>query len=190
MREVYTVDMKSRKKSRIIDSYIKPKTVKKFVKFPYKRVRIDWIDIITEGGAPVYITNKANLYLGKIPYMKGDFEAAEDFLISAANSAKDSSGAEAQYLLASISYKQQKYKQSLETLFELTDKFKMFDRWVLRSLLLVADNYLALEEVFQAKTTLNSIVSKSKDEEMVRLASAKLDEIIAKESQGVNPESK
>ena len=147
-------------------------------------------DIITEGGAPVYITNKANLYLGKIPYMKGDFEAAEDFLISAANSAKDSSGAEAQYLLASISYKQQKYKQSLETLFELTDKFKMFDRWVLRSLLLVADNYLALEEVFQAKTTLNSIVSKSKDEEMVRLASAKLDEIIAKESQGVNPESK
>ena len=42
--------MKSRKKSRIIDSYIKSKTVKKFVKFPYKRVRIDWIDIITEGG--------------------------------------------------------------------------------------------------------------------------------------------
>ena len=47
---MYTLDMKSRKKSRIIDSYIKPKTVKKFVKFPYKRVRIDWIDIITEGG--------------------------------------------------------------------------------------------------------------------------------------------
>ena len=42
--------MKSRKKSRRIDSYEKPKTVKKFVKFPYKRVRIDWIDIITEGG--------------------------------------------------------------------------------------------------------------------------------------------
>ena len=39
--------MKSRKKSRIIDSYMKPKTVKKFVKFPYKRVRIDWIDIMT-----------------------------------------------------------------------------------------------------------------------------------------------
>ena len=42
--------MKSRKKSRRIDSYEKPKTVKKFVRFPYKRVRIDWIDIITEGG--------------------------------------------------------------------------------------------------------------------------------------------
>ena len=42
--------MKSRKKSRVIDSYTKPKTVKQQVKFPYKRVRIDWIDIITEGG--------------------------------------------------------------------------------------------------------------------------------------------
>ena len=42
--------MKSRKKSRRIDSYAKPKTVKQSVKFPYKRVRIDWIDIITEGG--------------------------------------------------------------------------------------------------------------------------------------------
>ena len=42
--------MKSRKKSRRIDSYEKPKTVKQQVPFPYKRVRIDWIDIITEGG--------------------------------------------------------------------------------------------------------------------------------------------
>ena len=42
--------MRSRKKSRRIDSYNKPKLVKQAVKFPYKRVRIDWIDIITEGG--------------------------------------------------------------------------------------------------------------------------------------------
>ena len=40
----------ARKKSRHINSYSKPKIVKQEVKFPYKRVRIDWIDIITEGG--------------------------------------------------------------------------------------------------------------------------------------------
>jgi len=38
------------KKSRSIYTYTKPKLVKQQVKFPYKRVRIDWIDIITEGG--------------------------------------------------------------------------------------------------------------------------------------------
>ena len=42
--------MKSKNKSRRINSYVKPKTVKENVVFPYKRVRIDWIDIITEGG--------------------------------------------------------------------------------------------------------------------------------------------
>ena len=42
--------MKSKKKSRRINSYTKPKTIKQQIAFPYKRVRIDWIDIITEGG--------------------------------------------------------------------------------------------------------------------------------------------
>ena len=37
-------------KSRRINSYNKPKLVKQAVKFPYKRVRIDWIDISTDGG--------------------------------------------------------------------------------------------------------------------------------------------
>ena len=41
--------MKSKNKSRRINSYTKAKTIKQSVKFPYKRVRIDWIDIITEG---------------------------------------------------------------------------------------------------------------------------------------------
>ena len=40
----------AKKKSRSINSYEKPKTVKVAAPFPYKRVRIDWIDIITEGG--------------------------------------------------------------------------------------------------------------------------------------------
>ena len=41
---------KPKKKSRQLNTYAKPKLVKQQVKFPYKRVRIDWIDIITEGG--------------------------------------------------------------------------------------------------------------------------------------------
>ena len=40
----------AKKKSRSIYNYEKPKTVKVAAPFPYKRVRIDWIDIITEGG--------------------------------------------------------------------------------------------------------------------------------------------
>ena len=42
--------MRKRKKSRRVDTYVKPTTIKQSVKFPYQRYRIDWIDIITEGG--------------------------------------------------------------------------------------------------------------------------------------------
>jgi hypothetical protein len=38
------------RKSRRVNTYIKPKTIRQEVKFPYSRYRIDWIDIITEGG--------------------------------------------------------------------------------------------------------------------------------------------
>ena len=56
--------MKSKRKSRRINSYTKPKTVKQSVKFPFKRVRIDWIDIITEGGwgSETEFKNKTGLY--------------------------------------------------------------------------------------------------------------------------------
>ena len=38
------------RKSRRVNTYIKPKTIRQEVKCPYSRYRIDWIDIITEGG--------------------------------------------------------------------------------------------------------------------------------------------
>lgn len=42
--------MPKRNKSRRVDTYVKPTTIKQSVKFPYQKYRIDWIDIITEGG--------------------------------------------------------------------------------------------------------------------------------------------
>jgi len=39
-----------KKKSRQLNTYAKPKLVKKQVKFPYSRYKIDWCDIVTEGG--------------------------------------------------------------------------------------------------------------------------------------------
>ena len=41
---------KPKKKSRQLNTYAKPKLVKQQVKFPYSRYKIDWCDIVTEGG--------------------------------------------------------------------------------------------------------------------------------------------
>jgi hypothetical protein len=53
---------------------------------------------------------------------------------------------------------------------------------VLRSFLLIADNYKALGELFQAKTTLNSIIQHSKNQFYVKQASDKLDLILQEEN--------
>jgi predicted metal-dependent peptidase len=50
------------KKSRKINTYVKPKVVKEEIKFPYKRVRIDWIDILLKA-AGVLSTEFKNMKL-------------------------------------------------------------------------------------------------------------------------------
>ena len=48
---IYKAFMPNRKnKSRVLNTYAKPKLIKQQVKFPYSRYKIDWCDIITEGG--------------------------------------------------------------------------------------------------------------------------------------------
>jgi TolA-binding protein len=137
--------------------------------------------IVTQGNPTVDAANKANLYLGKSAYAKGELDAAVDFFLNTLNSAKDENGAEAQFLIGEIQYKQKKYKQSLESLYNLNKTFAIYPGWIDRSFLLIADNFIAMNEIFQAKATLNSIIEKSKDKDTVEKARQKLTELEGKE---------
>jgi TolA-binding protein len=118
--------------------------------------------------------NLAQLYKAKILYRQGRFENALAALQNLANSALDETGAEAQYLIGEIYFQQKNHKKSLDILFELNKKFSQFEKWRGRGFLLIADNYIALGENFQAKATLQSIIDKSPDQEVVNLARQKL----------------
>ncbi|MDX2305990.1 MAG: tetratricopeptide repeat protein [Microscillaceae bacterium] len=118
--------------------------------------------------------NTALLYKGKIAYDNQQWNAALQTFQRLARESSDETGAEAQYLIADIYYKQKLHTQSLETLFELNKKFANYEKWRGRAFLLIADNYLATGETFQAKATLQSIIDKSPDQEVVRIARQKL----------------
>lgn len=121
--------------------------------------------------------NKATLYLGKVAYMAGDKEKAIDYFISTINLAKDANAAEAKYMIALILFEQGKYKQSLETLYELNNSFYTYSDWLSKSFLLIADNFIATDELFQAKATLQSIIEKSTHEPSIKQAKEKLEQI-------------
>jgi TolA-binding protein len=118
--------------------------------------------------------NTALLYKAKVSYRQARYEIALPALQNLANTVSDESGAEAQYLVGDIYFKQKNYKKSLETLFELNKKFTQYEKWRGRGFLLIADNYLAQGETFQAKATLQSLIDKSPDAEVVNLAKQKL----------------
>ena len=130
--------------------------------------------ILEREGIPADIENKAALYKGKLEMAKGNFEAATDQFVTTLNGAKDVNGAEAQYLLAEILHKQAKYRESLEKCFELNKTFAAYSKWYDKSFLLIADNYIALKEDYQAVYTLEKIIDKSPNAATVEAARAKL----------------
>ena len=137
--------------------------------------------ILENGNASIDAENKALLYQGKIAYTQEKYDQAVDFFLNAINNAKDENAAEAMYLMANIQNKKQQYKSSNETLFELNNTFPTNSSWLGKSFLLLAENYVALNEIFQAKATLSSIIEKSPDKESADKAKLRLEELDQKD---------
>lgn len=97
-----------------------------------------------------------------------------------ANTAKNEMGAEAGYNAAYIYYLKNDYKQSQKAIYSFAAESD-YEFWVSKAFILLADNFIALNDNFQAKTTLKSVISDSKTPELIKIAQTKLDKIIADE---------
>jgi len=137
--------------------------------------------ILDRGAASSDGNNKALLYLGKSAYARGDYDKAKDYFLTNLNSAKDEYGAEAQYLLAEVLNLEQQYQQSNEALYDLHKNFSAYQLWYDKSFLLIAENFLAMGETFQATQTLQSLIDNSKLTFIVNQAESRLNDILAKQ---------
>ena len=144
--------------------------------------------ILDQGGVNTNAINRSMLIQGKAAYMQKDMQAATDHLLATLNAAQDENGAEAQYLLAKIQYDQGQFKQSNETLYDLNSRFGSYSFWLGRSFLLITDNYIGLDEIFQAQATLKSIIENAPEEEIVKEAKNKLKELEEGQEPEVAPE--
>ncbi|WP_084523921.1 tetratricopeptide repeat protein [Adhaeribacter aquaticus] len=131
-------------------------------------------ELIAQGNAILNAYNPALLHKGKASYAQGNLAEAQTDLKAAATSATDVNGAEAQYLISEILFKQNKYKEAQEEALKVNKSFAAYDYWVVKSFILVADIYAAQKETFQAKATLNSIIENASIPELVEEAKAKL----------------
>ena len=138
-------------------------------------IAADWVE--KNGNSVPTLQNKAILLKGKTRLQRNEFDKASDVFLQLVNLSQDETGAEAQYLLGDIQYRQKNYKQSLETLFALNKKFGNFESWRDKGFLLIAEDYASLNEIFQAKSTLQSIIENADDKATVDIARKRLAEL-------------
>jgi TolA-binding protein len=137
--------------------------------------------ILEKGAVNASAQNKASLYLGKTAFAKGDYETAKDEFLNTLNAAQDEYGAEAKYTLAYIFFLEKNYTQSYETLVSLNNDFSSYEPWVGKSFLLIADNFVAQEDLFNAKATLQSLIDNFPLENIKEEARKKLADVQARE---------
>ncbi|WP_347157045.1 tetratricopeptide repeat protein [Pontibacter chitinilyticus] len=141
-------------------------------------------ELISQGNASLNAYNSALLFKAKASYAEGNMNQALTELQETAKQASDVNGAEAQYLVAELYYNQKKYKESLDAAYAFNNKFSNYDYWLGKSFLIIADNYSAQNEQFQARATLNSIIENSPDQTIVAEAKQKLAKLDNKQPQG------
>ena len=128
----------------------------------------------------MFITDSTFLEMFDFPLIKGDYKTAQTEFDKTVALAKDVSGAEAQYYLGDILFRQKKHKESVAILLKFNELFADFEYWKGKAFMLVADNNVALDELAQAKAVLNSIIENSSDPTIVAEAKQKLAGLEAK----------
>jgi len=106
-------------------------------------------------------TPKALLIKGKALRLMGQIPDAEDSFGLLIQEYKTEEGAEALLLLALGYQEKGDLIGSNELIFDYSEGFSAFDYWYGSLFLMLAENYIVLGELFQAKATLQSILDQS-----------------------------
>lgn len=135
------------------------------------------------------LLSEAHLIYAKTALQKDDFNLAfQEF--STVASSTNKFGAEAKFNVAYIHYLRGNYNECETEVFSLVKLFPSYDYWIGKALLLLADNYVAKEDLFQAKITLKNIKDNSKYPELVTTATEKLTIIENQENQKTETKEK
>ncbi|MGB0166416.1 MAG: tetratricopeptide repeat protein, partial [Luteibaculum sp.] len=117
----------------------------------------------------------------------GRIEDAYTTYDSLASFTRSEEGAEARFKMAEIKYEQGNYVDAQEIIYESTNIKPVYDKWLAKSFILLSDVLLKMDDYFQAKATLQSIIDFHEGDDIVELAKSKLQNILeleAKENEG------
>lgn len=164
LKEYTEEDEKREAKTGIIKAYF---SLKNYEKVMY------YLDELKNDAASQPVVN---LHFGKIYLAQEQYEEALKAFNKVIESTTEIYAAEAQYQIGLIHRIQGDYAGSNDALLKIKEKYETYTLWVYESLFLMAENYLSLDNMFQAKATIQWIIDNSQEVKIVNRAKEKLSE--------------
>ncbi len=151
--------------------------------------------VIANDKSDQVIISEAHLVIGRCAMVAEDLTTAQKEFSAIAKGGNSEIVAEAKYNLALVQYKLGNFKDSQKKCFEVIKQVPAYEFWIGKSFILLADNYMALKDTFQAKQTLQSIIDNyeknaTDTEDLRTIAREKLDLIVMAEPKLEEPVKK
>ncbi|MCG3166718.1 MAG: Lipopolysaccharide assembly protein B [Bacteroidia bacterium] len=128
------------------------------------------------------ILNEAHLIIAKSALAQEKEGLALAAFNKVANASQTAVGAEAEYNVAAIHYRQGNYDVCEKTIVNIIKNRPAYPYWIAKSFILLADNYVAKDDDFQAKLTLQNLIDKYEGQDLKKIAQDKLNAIIQREN--------
>ncbi|MBK9452080.1 MAG: tetratricopeptide repeat protein [Bacteroidetes bacterium] len=195
--ELYTAmqDKSNRYEDRMAAQFGKAEVA--FSNEDYPTARIDYLAVFSDPNTTDYSRTKARVKIAACDYFLGQKDQAytEFVAVQAANT--NTFGAESQYYIARILFDRKEYAESQKNVAVFNEKYSTYNYWKARAFLVLAEDYLALQDTFQADGILDNLVAglmaKNEYPEIKEQAQKRLDEIRALNNgnlrQGGEPEN-
>ncbi len=164
-----------------------------FILGRYSDARLSAIDITGDNLAKDDDLNEANMYLGKIAQQQQQYNDAITYFSKVYKATKTEIGAESGYRIADCYYSLKDNKNAEAWCYKVIEQTPTYDYWLAKCYLLLTDMFIAEEDYFNAKATLNSIIDNYKlNDDIVPTAKEKLAKVLEFEnnkSKMFNPNS-
>jgi tetratricopeptide (TPR) repeat protein len=136
--------------------------------------------VILNDNTPTDIKNTAYLWRGRIRLDQGqNDDAYYDFV--EVEKGGGANGAEAKFRMAEIAFQKGAFKPCEKEIFDLIQNYAAYSEWKYKGFLMLVDVYVGLDDLFQAKATLNTIMDNVSEPWVIDAANAKMAELEALE---------
>tara|TARA_B100001094_G_C18194302_1_gene809531 strand:- start:3474 stop:6578 length:3105 start_codon:yes stop_codon:yes gene_type:complete len=129
-----------------------------------------------------WLLSKAYIIIARDEFDSGNYAKSKSTFEIVSNLSFHDEGAEAKYYLAYLTYLDEEFLLAEQLIFALAEHYSN-DHFIAKAFILLSDIYVAQDNFFQAKATLESIIANHDDEELLNVARKKWELIIESEKE-------